>query len=403
MSNLVSDFIDNSVDEENIVIPAALPEITRLTDSGNVDKTSASVFADEVVTQSLDIADLPEEDQAIHQSLKTFDLPAGFVPDDVSRDIDLLTSKPQIAPKSDNIQQLGDLSSKLDTPIKLVVDGVESGKNTIENTKPIIVDPSLNLALADSTRHGKNIISRMQTSDSDQNAAIVSEGEDLVLDSEAILSNLGDKDNSSAGQRSSSSLEAFGAVIEQANDETFEVAFRTQDFGSKRSEMPKPAMQVSLAVSELLNSSSVSGKKQITINLHPQTLGAVKVEILSQVGHDGGSKVESIKISADKHDTLVMLEERRAELAKSLKEVNGTEEKEANLQFEMSQDQGKGQGAYFTSLEERNNWMSKFVGLVADDELQTENSSHEVDEYATRGIITEDKVDLVAQVIMAKK
>ena len=92
-----------------------------------------------------------------------------------------MTSKPQIAPKSDNIQQLGDLSSKLDMPIKLVVDGVESGKNTIENTKPIIVDPSLNLALADSTRHGKNIISRMQTSDSDQNAAIVSEGEALVL------------------------------------------------------------------------------------------------------------------------------------------------------------------------------------------------------------------------------
>ena len=395
LSNLVSDFIDNSVDEENIVIPAALPEITRLTDSGNVDKTSASVFADEVVTQSLDIADLPEEDQAIHQSLKTFDLPAGFVPDDVSRDIDLLTSKPQIAPKSDNIQQLGDLSSKLDMLIKLVVDGVESGKNTIENTKPIIVDPSLNLALADSTRHGKNIISRMQTSDSDQNAAIVSEGEDLVLDSEAILSNLGDKDNSSAGQRSSSSLEAFGAVIEQVNDETFEITFKGQDFGAKRSEMPKPAMQVSLAVSEVLNSSS-AGKKQITINLHPQTLGAVKVEILSQVGHDGASKVESIKISADKHDTLVMLEERRAELAKSLKEVNGTEEKEANLQFEMSQDQGKGQGAYFTSLEERNNWMSKFVGLVADDELQTENSAHEVDEYATRGIITEDKVDLVA-------
>lgn len=396
LSNLVSDFIDNSVDEENIVIPAALPEIIRVADSGNVDKTSASVFADEVVTQSLVIAELPEEDQAIHQSLKTFDLPAGFVPDDVSRDIDLLTSKPQIAPKSDNIQQLGDLSSKLDMPIKLVVDGVESEKNTIENTKPIIVDPSLNLALADSTRHGKNIISRMQTSDSDQNAAIVSEGEDLVLDSEVILSNLGDKDNSGAGQRSSSSLEAFGAVIEQANDETFEVAFKAQDFGSKRSEMPKPAMQVSLAVSEVLNSSSASGKKQITINLHPQTLGAVKVEILSQVGHDGASKVESIKISADKHDTLVMLEERRAELAKSLKEVNGTEEKEANLQFEMSQDQGKGQGAYFTSLEERNNWMSKFVGLVADDELQTENSSHEVDEYATRGIITEDKVDLVA-------
>ena len=64
----------------------------------------------------------------------------------------------------------------------------------------------------------------------------------------------------------------------------------------------------------------------------------------------------------------------------------------------MSQDKdkGKGQGAYFISLEERNNWMNKFIGLVVDDELQTTSNPHEVDEYATRRIITEDKVDLVA-------
>ncbi|CAN0602029.1 unnamed protein product, partial [Ectocarpus sp. 12 AP-2014] len=125
-------------------------------------------------------------------------------------------------------------------------------------------------------------------------------------------------------------------------------------------------MQVSLAIREVLNSSSDSGKKQITINLHPHTLGAVKVEILSQMGQDGVSKIESIKISADKHETLVMLEERKADLSKSLKEVNGAQEKEASLQFEMSQDQGKGQGAYFASIEERDNWMSKFAGLISD-------------------------------------
>lgn len=35
--------------------------------------------------------------------------------------------------------------------------------------------------------------------------------------------------------------------------------------------------------------------------------------------YDGVSKAGSIEISADKYDTLVMLEERRAELAKKLK------------------------------------------------------------------------------------
>ncbi len=396
LPDLISnDPANNKVAEENVVVPIALPEITKVINSSNVNK-GTTVTTNEVVSESIDIAELPAEDQAMHQSLKTFDLPSGFAPDDVSRDVELLTDKPQITPQSDGIKQLEELSSKLEAPVKLIIDENVSGKNIVESAKPIMVTPSLNLALADTTRHGKNIISRMQTPASDQSASVVSEGEEFVLDNEAILSNLGDKDNSSAGQRSLSSLETFGAVIERANDETFEITFKGQDFGSRRSEMPKPAMQVSLAVSEVLNSSSASGQKQITINLHPQTLGAVKVEILSQVGHDGASKVESIKISADKHETLVMLEERRAELAKSLKEVNGAEEKEASLQFEMSQDQGKGQGAYFTSLEERNNWMSKFVGLVADDELQTGNTSPEVDEYATRGIITEDKVDLVA-------
>ena len=183
--------------------------------------------------------------------------------------------------------------------------------------------------------------------------------------------------------------------MEQTNDGTFEITFEGHNNNLKRSEIPKPPMQVSLAVREVLNSSSDSGKKQITINLYPHTLGAVKVEILSQMGQDGVSKIESIKISADKHETLVMLEERKADLSKSLKEVNRAQEKEASLQFEMSQDQGKGQGAYFTSIEERDNWMSKFAGLISDIPIE-EKQVHIVDEYATRGIVTENKVDLIA-------
>ena len=112
------------------------------------------------------------------------------------------------------------------------------------------------------------------------------------------------------------------------------------------------------------------------------------------MGQDGASKVESIKISAEKNETLVMLEERKAELAKSLREVTSTKE-EASLQFEMSQNQGKGRGAaYLDSLEERTSWMNQFAGLVSGDDVHLR--SNMVDEYATRGILTEDKVDLVA-------
>lgn len=379
----------DKVDEEIVVVP----EVTKVAESVKADQIHNSLDVGKAISKPIVIAELPIGDQAMHQSLKTFDLPVGFISDELPKDIELLADKLQTLNQLSSNNKVEELNSKSESLVKPVVDN-QSEKNIIENNKPIIIVPSLNLALADTSKHGKEVISKMQTSTNDgSTVSVVEEG--LVLDNETILVDLSGKGNNSTSQRGASALENFGAVMQQVNDETFEITFKGQDFTSKHSEMPRPSMQVSLAVSEVLNSSSISGKKQITINLYPQTLGAVKVEILSQVGQDGASKVESIKISADKHETLVMLEERKADLAKTLREVNGTEEKEATLQFEMSQDQGKGQGAYFTSLEERNNWMSKFVGLV-DDDLQTGDNLHGIDEYATRGIVTEDKVDLVA-------
>lgn len=379
------DSADDTFDEENIVTPVSAFVIDKLVVSANInDKITPAV------SEPLVIPKLSEEDQTIHHHLKTFELPNDFTLNNTVKEAELLTDTLQ----SKEIRELEALSAKLEMPIKLIIED-ESRKNVTDNTKPIIITPSLKLALADTTKHGKEVISKMHTHADDQALASDLEVGDFILNNKASLFNLSDKNNTNAGQRKSSSLEAFGAVMEQTNDGTFEITFEGHNNGLKRSEIPKLPMQVSLAVREVLNSSSDSGKKQITINLHPHTLGAVKVEILSQMGQDGVSKIESIKISADKHETLVMLEERKADLSKSLKEVNGTQEKEASLQFEMSQDQGKGQGAYFASIEERNYWMSKFAGLISDIPIE-EKQVHIVDEYATRGIVTEDKVDLIA-------
>ena len=376
---------DNTFDEENIVTPVSTFVLDKLEVSENInDKITPAI------SEPLVIPKLPEEDQTIHHRLKTFELPKDFTLDNMVKEAELLTDTLQ----SKEIRKLEALSAKLETPIKLVIED-ESRKNITDNTKPIIITPSLKLALADTTKYGKEVISKMHAYADDQVPVSDLEVEDFILNNKASLFNLSDKNNTNAGQRKSSSLETFGAVMEQTNDGTFEITFEGHNNGLKRSEIPKPPMQVSLAVREALNSSSDSGKKQITINLHPHTLGAVKVEILSQMSQDGVSKIESIKISADKHETLVMLEERKADLSKSLKEVNGAQEKEASLQFEMSQDQGKGQGTYFTSIEERDNWMSKFAGLISDIPIE-EKQVHIVDEYATRGIVTEDKVDLIA-------
>ena len=390
------DIVDSAYNKENIVIPVSSLDSNKFEAFENANNEIETV---PIVPESLIIPKLSDQDNQAHQQVKTFELPNGFIPEDLVKRTEILTDKLQSQIPSTHAKGLNELtamSAKLDMPIKLTIND-ESGKNIIEDTTKILIAPSLNLALADPTRHGKEVISRMQGArpTDEQILASASEIEGFVLDNEAPFFNFSDKNDNNAAQKKSLSLEAFGAVTEQINDETFEITFDGNNNNLKRSEIPKPTMQVSLAVKEVSNLTSDSGKKQITINLHPHSLGAIKVEILSQLGQGGVSKIESIKISADKHETLVMLEERKAELSRSLKEVNGAQEKETSLQFEMSQDQSKGQGTYFASLEERDNWMSKFAGLISDAPIE-EKQVHIVDEYATRGILTEDKVDLIA-------
>jgi len=374
------DSIDNIIDKENIVAPLSASNIDQFVDSENIN--------DKSVSEPFIISRLSDHDQTINQRLKTFELSNGFTP--VTE-----TLTDQSLTKQKGVSELEALSTKLETPIKLVVEN-ESRKNVPADIKPIVTIPSPSLVLADTTKLGKEVISKMQAHvDDNQASESALKVEDFILNNEASLLNLSDKNNSSAEQKKSLLLESFGTIVEQTSDTAFEITFEGHNNGLKRSEMPKPSMQISLAIREILNTNTDSGKKQITIHLHPHTLGAVKVEILSQMGLDGISKIENIKISADKHETLMMLEERKIDLSRSLKEVNGAQEKEASLQFEMSQDQGRGQGAYFASAEERDNWMSKFVGLISNVPAD-EKHIHLVDEYATRGIVTEDKIDLIA-------
>ncbi len=383
----VDSFKEESVLNHSAVIQAGADNIV-LNDTIKLKHEQVLDVAESIVAVPLNLAELPAEEQAMHQNLKTLTLPQKSESDIFTSEVDLMESAPVILADSDEgVKNLDELIKKLDAPVKVQVETIPRSSS---EPKPVVI-PSLNLSLADTTRHGSAVISKMQIADDINKTenAVTLGVDDLSIDTETLLADLGNKNDKSSS--SSLPLSAFGGAMQQTSDEIFNISFKGQNTSSQH-EMPKPAMQVSLAVNEVLNSSSTAGKKQITINLHPQTLGAIKVEILSQIGHDGASKIESIKISADKHATLIVLEERKADLASSLKEVTSTKE-EASLQFEMSQDQGKGQAAYFESLEERNSWMNQFVGLVADDEAQMISV---VDEYATRGIITEDKIDLVA-------
>lgn len=387
------DSTDNIDNKDNFVAPVSKFDSDQLKTLKNINDEGKTTS---INTESSVIAKLSDQDQTTRQGLKIFELSNSFTSHDIAKGTELLTNKLQTSLEPKGISELEALSTRLEAPIKLTIEN-ESKKNAISEPKPIFITPSLNLALAETTKHGKEVISRMQGIPPTGEQDLVSNLElgDFLLDNKAPLSNFSDKNNSNAEQKKSLLLENFEAAMEQTKDGIFEITFEGNNNNLKRSETPKLPMQVSLAIKEVLNLNSDSGKKQITINLHPHSLGAVKVEILSQIGQDGVSKIESIKISADKHDTLVMLEERRADLSKSLKEVNGAQEKEASLQFEMSQDQGKRQEAYFSSMEERDNWMSKFSGLISDIPVN-EKQELIIDEYATRGIVTEDKIDLIA-------
>jgi len=151
--------------------------------------------------------------------------------------------------------------------------------------------------------------------------------------------------------------------------------------------------QVASSIKEMLVAQDNNGKKEITINLFPEKLGAVKVEIISVLGEDGARKVESIKFVAEKRETLEILEKSRLELEKTLKEVTSTNE-ETSLEFEMNRDGQNGQaGAYFDSLKERDNWMNSFLTF---NDIDNEIMQGQVSDDHSRGVghITEDSVDI---------
>jgi hypothetical protein len=384
--------VEPSNEIPSVIIPLDIPVIIKETfqvqSSNKLDnnKVIIPVIGDEKHAELIDLTKLTSEEQALHQNFKKIDLPKGFIP--------------QTNFKQDDIKSIAEGSIK--EVNKFITTGEKQGfsvkaesvpisKIVLQNEKPIIL-PTLNFTLAEITKQGSVVISKMIEVKESKESSVVPQANDdeIIIDTDQLLSDINSKNDN---LNSKSSLGSYGAILEKTSDEIFSVTFKGQVPGLLRNDALKPEMQVSLAVKEILNTNSAN-TKQIIINLHPQTLGAVKVEILSQLGHDGASKIETIKITADKHDTLIMLEERRADLAKSLKEVSGAKE-DANLQFEAKQDQGKGQqGAYFSTHEERDNWMSQFGGLVTESDIPPVITR--IDEYATRGIANDEKVDLVA-------
>ena len=353
------------------------------------DKDSVSLSGQD----SLIISELSAQEQSLIQSLKSFKLPEGFS-NDFGSNKNL--NRAQEANSSQFVSNERSIAQSAEILLKSAV---------VENSQPIkdpmmavgddvsnLIAISSNLLLADETRQGQSVLAKMNKNFESESkiSSIIQDESKLNLETQDNFSGL-EQDAGESSAKKYSVLDSFGGTLEVNSEDLFQVSFRenTLNLGTKNL-LPKPDMQISLAVKEVLSVSSNAGKKEITINLFPEALGPVKVEILSVLGENGARKIESIKVIAEKRETLEILEKSRMDLEKNLKEVTNTKE-EASLQFEMNH-QGKGSsGAYFNSTEERDNWMNNFVGLVAE-----EDSTNALMEYdgQSSGYITEDSINI---------
>jgi flagellar hook-length control protein FliK len=240
--------------------------------------------------------------------------------------------------------------------------------------------------LADETRQGKSVIAKLDPS-------LVESAPDQVIGKQGAIPVLDQKPTSDHHKQSSDSdsFTAESLVIDMGI-----VSQVGSEFAKEFSSLETRSVheQVTSSIKEMLVQQNNSGKQEITINLFPEKLGAVKVEIISVLGEDGARKVESIKFIAEKRETLEILERSRLELEKSLKEVTNTGEK-TSLEFEMNRDgQNSQAGAYFDSFEERSNWMNSFLTL---NDIDNETIYGKISEDPSRhdvGHITEDSVDI---------
>jgi hypothetical protein len=141
----------------------------------------------------------------------------------------------------------------------------------------------------------------------------------------------------------------------------------------------QPQEQLSLSLKYAVS----QGKSEVTINLYPKALGAIDVKIEFATNSAGQTEVQKVIITADRSSTLKLLENTKSHLETALAElkketattVTESSKKEASLQFDMrggSSDQSN--EGYFTSFEERENWMNKFKNLTSSEDASSTNS-----------------------------
>ena len=240
------DFSDNI--QENIIV------------STN-DKNSASFSGQQ---GSLVVSELSTQEQSLIQSMKSLKLTEGFSNDFGSNQnlnkAEETNSNQFVSNERSVVQNAGILlkSAAIENSQATKVQGVVVSEDVSK-----LITISSNLLLADDTRQGQSVLAKMnQSFQSESKMSSIIQGEPkLNLETQENFSGL-EQDAGESSAKKHSLLDSFGGMLEVSSEDLFQVSFRENslNLGAKNS-LPKPDMQISLAVKEVLGVSSNAGKK----------------------------------------------------------------------------------------------------------------------------------------------
>lgn len=249
---------------------------------------------------------------------------------------------------------------------------------------------NINTIFADTSRAGQEIWAAMRGEHKKNISELMNE--ELVAAAslpgalEEVEIYAGLENNNNSNSKFAAEIFSFGGAIETNQDGKLVVSFK-ENLVAKSDTTPHRSEQIALSIKEAAS----SGKSNVTINMYPKALGAIDIHIeFSMVG--GKQVVESIRITAERRDTLDIIQKSEAELRKNLTEVTKSSE-DASLEFNLKHNDGNGgKGNYFQDLEERQNWMNKFHSQT--DKVAELNSATGYSDQ--NSYITEDSVNIIA-------
>lgn len=295
----------------------------------------------------------------------------------ISNEADLtnkLTQQQDVSSKND----LSNLVSEYEGLNIEIVDNVFRNKLGNENKNQTLTSDSTNMFFAED----EVIVESQRLINTQENKHVTEFNRDGLDDIDSLAESISaqessndfsDFDQDSGKNSNSKTAETIyhngGEISTSADERQMNIDFSRRMMQKMESKL-QPAGQLNISLKHAI----ISGKSEIKINLYPRALGAIEVTIeATENSNSGQNAVSKIKISAESRQSLELLEKSQAELAKALSEVEGSED--ASLEFDMKdREESKQDAMHYSSEEERQQWMDKFVDS---DEMTADNIDNE--------------------------